>query len=122
MLQEGMEILSEGLQTFAGETVVYTRENQANDSLRVTFGKSTFEVVGSDGCLLEVVTDDALLDTADLTLGGQQIFPKRYDRIPRTLPSGEVVTYEVFPPDKNRQCYILSCQDLRMRIHCKRVA
>ncbi len=120
--QHAAAALSSVFKAVSDETVTYTRGNASNEELSVSFGKSEFEAVGEHGQILEVITEDIVLDTADLTLNDVVVKPQRGDKVVRVLPSGDTVTYEVCPPDKSMKPYKLSCQDLRMRIHLKRVA
>ena len=114
-------VLSGAMQAVSDELVVYSRGAATLSGLSGTFGKSEFAAVGGDGYSLEMIIEDFVLDTADLILEGVTIKPAVRDRIVRTLPSGDTVTYEVFQPNSATKPYRLSAQDLRMRIHLKRV-
>lgn len=121
--QEAAAFLSEGLEAASSnELVTFIQEGQSNSEITASFGKSEFQTIGDQGQLLEVIAEDLLLDTAALTLNGVVVKPKKGAKLIRVLPSGETVTYEVSQPDKTMRPYKLSCQDLRMRIHLKRVA
>lgn len=120
--QDAASMLSGAMKAVSDELVTYSRGASTLEDLSVTFGASQFEAMTTDGHSLEVITEDIVLDTADLILDEITVKPAVRDRVTRTLPSGEVITYEVFQPGPNQKCYRVVAQDLRMRIHLKRVA
>jgi hypothetical protein len=112
--------LSKSLKAVSNETLTITRGADTG-TLSASFGTSTFEIVEGGGSIIEWISEDILCDTADYKFNGVAVKPARGDQLVRTLPSGLTVTYEVHHPSKNQKPYALNCQDLRLRIHAKRV-
>jgi hypothetical protein len=120
--QDVGEIIGDTFAALSDDTVTYSRGASTLIGLSATFGHSEFPATSTDGSVITWTSEDVIVNTADLILNGAATKPVKGDRIIRVLPDGSTVHYEVHQPGPSAKAYTLSCEDIRLRIHCKRVA
>lgn len=120
MIETGLTWLSEQLTTHVARSVTYERFGADAGSVTVTATLSRMPARLSDEpgrTQIQWSDRDYLIPWEDLVINGDQITPRKGDRI---TDDGEV--YEVQPPDTGEPCFQRSDPyGIRLRIHTRQV-
>lgn len=120
LLQTGSAWLADQLKTHGSVDVLYERGAE-QVAVKVTIGKTEFELDDGSGVVVRIQSRDFLIQAADLVLGGVPSLPVAGDRI-RETQGATTFVYEVMAPG-NEPHYRYSDPFRRLlRIHTKHVA
>lgn len=101
------------IDSIAGETVVYKRTGQDDETITGTFGKSIHSETKSQGVSVRFATIDFLINTSSFPYEE----PNTFDVIERT-DGEETILYRVVRPEGEKEHFrYCDSQRVRMRIH-----
>jgi len=119
LLEQGSAWLEDQRVKHASRAVTYARDADSVEG-QATIGRTVFDIDNGYGVLEKTESQDYLILTDDLVLGGTPTLPKRGDRIRET--SGETVfVYEVMAPGKEPHFRYSDPYRKTLRIHTKQV-
>lgn len=119
-IQDAVLVAMAAVHAVAAEAVVYWR-GDLNVSLSGVKSETDVEIVEGDGSIIVARVTDWRFKAADLMLEGEQVRPRRGDRIEYTTLAGESVTYEVLPV-AGRECFrFTEGSESELRVHTKLV-
>lgn len=119
ILKRGQNWLTEQLQEFVAESVVYWRGVESV-AITATVGRSLLRLSGDGGMMW--TERDYIFPAADLVLGGGSILPEIGDLIRHTLSNGVVEVYEVLSPGGEPHFRFSDNLHSQIRVHCKKIA
>jgi len=119
LLKQGSDWLVDQFHTFATVDVVYDQAGQ-QVSVPATIGRTIFEQTDSFGVVQKFESRDYLIQTSQLVWAGNEVLPKRGDRILET-PGSTTFVYEVMAPGKEPHYRYSDPFRKLLRIHTKLV-
>ena len=119
LLDTGLAWLGDQLHTHASRPVTYRRGDQ-QVVVNATLGRKDFEADSQDGGRLYFRSNDFLIRTTDLVLGGVPVLPERADQIDVDF-DGTTATFEVLAQDGIPPWEFSDPFQQILRIHTKKV-
>lgn len=116
-MSDALQIHADTLQDVAGECVTYVRGSQTIE-LECVPGESRFESVRGDGSVVEVRTEDFIVQQDAIDFGSGPTEPERKDKIVHTV-NGVEKTYEVLPDEGIKHFRVTDSHGVGYRIHTK---
>lgn len=119
LLQRGLSWLEDQRRSHLAQPITYEQAGQSVEVL-ATIGQTLFELVDDYGVRQQVQSQDFLVCAADLVIGGQEVLPKRGDRVRHSL--GQISrVYEVMAPGKEPHFRFSDPYGRTLRIHTKQI-
>lgn len=119
LLNAGLAWLGSQLHAHASRAVTYRRGTQQL-VVNATLGRKDYEADSQDGSRLYFRSNDFLISTSDLVLGGKAVLPERGDRIDVVF-DGSTATFEVLAQDGIPPWEFSDPFQQVIRIHTKKV-
>ena len=119
LLEQGAAWLDDQRAQHMSREVTYCRGDDSV-SVQATIGSTVFEVDNGTGVLEKFESRDFLISTADLVLSGEEVLPRRGDRICETDRT-KVFVYEVMAPGREPHWRYSDPYRKTLRIHTKHV-